>query len=205
MAKKFRVDVPDEFKELAKLALENYFAEFPGVKRYIDSTIKQAHADGFVRSAFGRIEHLPDINSKHKEKVSESERQAINMPIQSTASDITQKAVITVDSWISGVISQWEKAHEWNGWVRERLQRLVESDGLLPGARAEWELVAVNCVHDSLVFECKAEYAEEAAMLIKKICEYAGDLDFLSVPMVADVEIGDSYGELSSYPPEEKN
>lgn len=203
MAKKFRVEVPDEFKELAHLALEKYFAEFSGVRRYIDSTIEQAHKDGFVKSAFGRIEYLPDINSKHREKVSEAERQAINMPIQSTASDITQKAVITADSWIGGVLSQWETASAWAGWVRDRLQGILTAG--LATAPAEWELVSVNCVHDSLVFECRAEFAEEAALLLQKLCQYGDDLPFMKVPLVADIEIGDSYGDLSPYPPEEKS
>lgn len=76
--------------------IENYFAKCPGVKRFIDETVENAHRDGFVTTLFGRRRYLPDINSSNYNQRSFAERTAMNTPIQGTAADIIKKAMIDV-------------------------------------------------------------------------------------------------------------
>ncbi|MFN3608888.1 MAG: DNA polymerase I [Hyphomonas sp.] len=73
--------------------IKTYFERFPGIRQYMDETKEFARATGFVRTAFGRKIHLPDIKSKGPAR-SFAERQAINAPIQGSAADIIKRAMI---------------------------------------------------------------------------------------------------------------
>ncbi len=75
--------------------ISDYFTAYPGVKRYIDSTIAQAHADGFVKTIFGRRRPLPDIRSGNANVRAFAERNAINAPLQGSAADIIKLAMAT--------------------------------------------------------------------------------------------------------------
>jgi DNA polymerase I len=79
--------------------VETYFARYPGVKRYMDTTRVLARERGYVETVFGRRLYLPDIRSGNKQLQQYSERSAINAPMQGTAADIIKRAMITVDAW----------------------------------------------------------------------------------------------------------
>lgn len=88
-----RLNIPRlEAKEL----IENYFATFPGVRRYIDDSVKQARQLGYVTTKFGRRRMLPDINSRNAVVRGFSERNAVNAPIQGTAADIIKIAMVKI-------------------------------------------------------------------------------------------------------------
>jgi DNA polymerase-1 len=74
--------------------INRYFAEFSGVKRYMDNIILQAHEDGFVRSLWGRIRYLKELSSHNYNIRSFGERAALNSPIQGSAADIIKIAMI---------------------------------------------------------------------------------------------------------------
>ena len=74
-----------------------YFARYPGVKAYMDSTRKKAHEQGYVETVFGRRLYLPEINSRNGQRRQYAERTAINAPMQGTAADIIKRAMISVD------------------------------------------------------------------------------------------------------------
>ncbi|MDO4903594.1 MAG: DNA polymerase I [Limosilactobacillus sp.] len=74
--------------------IENYFKEFPGVKKYIDDTIQSARDNGYVETITHRRRYLPDINSKRFNLRSFAERTAMNTPIQGSAADIIKIAMI---------------------------------------------------------------------------------------------------------------
>lgn len=84
----------------AKKFIENYFEQYPGVKNYINSTISQAHRQGFISTLFGRRRYLPELESSNKAIREATERMAINMPIQGTAADIIKLAMIEVNNWL---------------------------------------------------------------------------------------------------------
>ncbi len=75
-----------------------YFARYPGVKAYMDSTREKAHEQGYVETVFGRRLYLPEINSRNGQRRQYAERTAINAPMQGTAADIIKRAMIQVDT-----------------------------------------------------------------------------------------------------------
>ncbi len=76
--------------------IDRYFQRFAGVKRYMDDTRAQAHAQGYVQTVFGRRLWLPDINGGSGPRRAGAERQAINAPMQGTAADLIKLAMIAV-------------------------------------------------------------------------------------------------------------
>jgi len=83
-----------------KEMIEQYFERFPGIQQYIDDTVKQAKADGYVKTLMGRRRYIPDINSRNWNVRGFAERTAINMPIQGTAADIIKLAMIQIQEYL---------------------------------------------------------------------------------------------------------
>ncbi|MEW6027367.1 MAG: DNA polymerase I [Planctomycetota bacterium] len=81
---------------LAQSYIDSYFARYPGVKRYIDSSITQARQDGFITTFLGRRRNLPEINNPNKAVSGFAERVAVNAPLQGTAADLMKLAMINI-------------------------------------------------------------------------------------------------------------
>lgn len=82
-------------KEATEL-INSYFREFRGLKQYMDDTVKSARELGYVKTLLGRRRNLRDINSRNALTASNSERIAINTPIQGTAADMIKIAMIHI-------------------------------------------------------------------------------------------------------------
>ncbi len=80
----------------AKELIDGYFASYPGVKTYMDESIKKARDKGFVTTMFGRRRYLRDINSRNQVVRGNAERNAINAPIQGSAADIIKIAMVRI-------------------------------------------------------------------------------------------------------------
>ena len=81
----------------ARKVIDDYYQTYAGVKRYMDELPEMARqADCTVRSIFGRLRRLPDLNGKGASRAG-AEREAINMPMQGSASDIVKLAMLRVD------------------------------------------------------------------------------------------------------------
>ncbi|MDY0140946.1 MAG: DNA polymerase I [Bacteroidales bacterium] len=80
----------------AKELIDNYFETFPGVKTFMDASIKEARKKEYVETIFGRRRYLPDINSRNAIVRGFAERNAINAPIQGSAADIIKLAMVNV-------------------------------------------------------------------------------------------------------------
>ena len=80
----------------AKKTIEDYYKTYTGVRRYMEETPKQVRESGIVRTIFGRIRPIPDINNRSHALRSRAEREAINAPIQGTAADLVKIAMIRV-------------------------------------------------------------------------------------------------------------
>lgn len=74
--------------------IEQYFAAFPGVRRYMDEIVLSARQDGYVTTLLNRRRYLPDINASNYNLRSFAERTAMNTPIQGTAADIIKLAMV---------------------------------------------------------------------------------------------------------------
>lgn len=81
----------------AKAFIEQYFAQYAGIKGFIENTIKKAEDTGYVETLFGRRRPLLAITSANRMEKNGAERIATNTPIQGTAADIVKKAMIAVD------------------------------------------------------------------------------------------------------------
>ena len=80
----------------AKTLIDNYFAQYPSIKQYMDDQIKSAQQKGYVETLLGRKRWLKDINSSNAVVRGYAERNAINMPIQGTAADMIKLAMISI-------------------------------------------------------------------------------------------------------------
>ena len=84
----------------AKEIIDNYFAQFPGIKKYMDDTIAFARDNGYVETISGRRRNLRDINSRNANIRGFAERNAINAPIQGSAADMIKIAMINIADWL---------------------------------------------------------------------------------------------------------
>jgi DNA polymerase-1 len=80
----------------AKELIDGYFNSYPGVKIYMDESIKKARDVGFVTTMFGRKRYLRDIHSRNQVVRGNAERNAINAPIQGSAADIIKIAMVRI-------------------------------------------------------------------------------------------------------------
>jgi len=80
----------------AKEIIDNYFLEFPNIKKYMDSTISFAKEKGYVETIFKRKRFLPNISSGNATMRGFDERNAINAPIQGSAADIIKLAMVNI-------------------------------------------------------------------------------------------------------------
>jgi len=153
-----------------------FFEQHPGVVAGHELYRGLAHSDKQVESLLGRMRHLPDIDSTDRGLQSYTERQAVNSPIQSTASDFTY--------WSMGRI-----------YTPEVMIALGLS-GILP--RDEIRLVA--WIHDALLFEVREDKVDYYVPKLKEIMETLPLLEldadiWFPVPLVVDVETTQCWGD----------
>jgi DNA polymerase-1 len=84
-------------KEAAGI-IDQYFNQFPGIRRYMDQTMEFARTHGFVETVTGRRRYIRDIRSANNTIRGAAERNAINAPIQGTAADMIKLAMINIHS-----------------------------------------------------------------------------------------------------------
>ena len=82
----------------AKMFIEKYYELYPDVKNYMDNIIKQAKEDGYVKTLFGRIRVIEELNSSNYMVRQSGERMALNTPIQGTSADIIKLAMVRIEN-----------------------------------------------------------------------------------------------------------
>lgn len=87
-------------KEAADI-INNYFEQFPGIKKYMDAAIEGAREKGFVETICQRRRYLRDIHSSNSFVRGFAERNAINAPIQGSSADMIKLAMISIHRWLS--------------------------------------------------------------------------------------------------------
>ncbi len=83
-------------RKLAKTYIDEYLAEYPGIKQYMENIIELAKKQGYVETLFNRRRYIPEISSKNYMVRQFGNRAAMNTPIQGTAADIMKIAMIKV-------------------------------------------------------------------------------------------------------------
>jgi DNA polymerase-1 len=114
-------------RQEAKKVIQDYYNTYKGVRRYMEEVPVRAREHGYVRSIYGRIRPLPGINDRNANIRKAAEREAINMPIQGTASDIVKIAMLHV-------ATEFERAG-----LRSRLLMQVHDELLVEAPLAEVE------------------------------------------------------------------
>jgi DNA polymerase I len=84
----------------AKKYIDAYFEKYAGVRAFIDRTLEETRHNGKVKTLFGRVRPIPDINSKNFNLRGFAERTAVNTPLQGTAADLIKLAMIRIDAAI---------------------------------------------------------------------------------------------------------
>jgi DNA polymerase-1 len=82
----------------ARKFIDAYFEKYSGVRAFIDATLEQTRRDQKVKTLFGRVRPIPDINSKNATQRGFAERTAVNTPLQGTAADLIKLAMIRIDA-----------------------------------------------------------------------------------------------------------
>jgi DNA polymerase-1 len=80
--------------EEAQAMIDRYFERFPGIQRYIVTTLEQVRERGYSETLFGRKTWFPRIKAPNQAERQGSERAAINAPIQGTSADIIKRAMV---------------------------------------------------------------------------------------------------------------
>ncbi|HNT80957.1 MAG TPA: DNA polymerase, partial [Bacteroidia bacterium] len=81
----------------AQEIIDNFFKQFPGVRKLLDTNIAFAREHGYILTMCGRKRYLPDIHSRNFTVRGFAERNAINTPIQGSAADMIKIAMIKID------------------------------------------------------------------------------------------------------------
>jgi DNA polymerase-1 len=148
----------------AELARKKYFEDYPDLLQWHDRQKRVAHNLHQVTSPIGRVRHLPDILSSDNSVRMEAERQAINSPVQSMASDLMLFSMVKL------------------------AERLDTSEAAMVGT-----------LHDAIFFEIREDALDRYLPIIKDTMENLPlERTFgtrLEVPIVADVEYGQHWGE----------
>lgn len=84
----------------AQSFIDAYFIRYPGVKDYIQKQIEKAQKEGFVTTLLGRRRYISEINNKNQGIRQFAQRQAVNTPIQGSASDLIKLAMIQIHNRI---------------------------------------------------------------------------------------------------------
>ncbi len=155
-------------RQAAAAYIDRYFARYPGVARYMESTRLQARDKGYVETVFGRRLWLPEIRSSNVGRRQGAERAAINAPMQGTAADIIKLAMIAVQRWL-------DAPKETPSGGEARMQSLL-----------------ILQVHDELVLEVPDSELEAVRRELPKLMAGVAQL---SVPLLAEVGVGANWDE----------
>jgi DNA polymerase I len=80
----------------AKVLIDGYFAQYPGIRNYMTETVERARVTGYVETITGRRRYLPDLRSANAAVRASAERNAINMPIQGSSADLIKIAMVNI-------------------------------------------------------------------------------------------------------------
>ena len=146
--------------------LNAYFAKFPEIKVYMDSTIKFCRKSGYVNNIFGRRSHFNGINDKNFNVRNFQERAAINAPIQGSASEVMRLAMIRLH----------KKLNEEKNLKSKILLQI--HDELIFEVPKKEEKAMGKLIQNEMTSVTQSDY------------------HFFSTPLTVDVNVGDNWGML---------
>jgi DNA polymerase I-like protein with 3'-5' exonuclease and polymerase domains len=178
--KKFRQYAKTDYgidfsEEEAQSIREQFFKTYPSLETWHRAVEDFVMEHGYVRAYNGRIRHLPMVHSPDESVRKQAIRQAINSPVQSFASDLGLMAI--------GILVPLIKKNGYDKFLK-----------------------ICGFIHDSIVYLVKEEHAAFAARLIKRVMENIPLQTWFgfkpSVPIIADVEIGETLADTYEFKPQ---
>src|ERR1700683_4288416 len=110
--------------------IKRYFERLPGVRAWLDDTVRIARTTGYVTTMYGRRRYLPELNAQPGGARAQAERIAINTPIQGTAADLIKLAMIRLGRGAK------------EGRLGARMILQVHDELLLEAPEGEWQEAA---------------------------------------------------------------
>jgi DNA polymerase-1 len=160
---KYGIDFTEDEAKASRIAFFDMYKGFLGWHARQRRLVNQY---GRVQSPLGRVRHLPDIFSAEKMVRDEAERQAINSPVQSMASDMNVIAMIEIDAEFK---RQGIQGHTL-GLVHDAINFEIKNEDL---TRA---LPIIKSIMENLPLKKK----------------FGCDID---IPIVADLKVGSHWGD----------
>ncbi|MBI2330539.1 hypothetical protein HYU94_04035 [Candidatus Daviesbacteria bacterium] len=165
--------------EIAGQYIDEYFAQFPKVRSWIEKTLAFGYENGYVETIWGRKRYIPELKADNRMIKAAGERAAVNHPIQGSSADMIKKAMVEIDAELSVVSRQSSD----NKSLKADSERSERSDSCR----------LILQVHDELLFECDPKQVKEVAQMVKDKMENALKL---SVPVIVDLKTGPNWGEM---------
>lgn len=78
----------------AERFIKTYFARYPGIKQFLETTVEEGKAKGFVETILKRRRYLPELKARNRQVFESGRRMAINTPVQGGAADIVKLAML---------------------------------------------------------------------------------------------------------------
>ena len=147
----------------AKEVIDDYFKQFFGLKRWLDSQKKFIEDNGFLYSFFGRKRRLPNVFSKDRGIATHEVRSGVNFLVQSIASDVNLLGAIDAQKIIK--------------------QRY--------GEQGVMKIFAL--VHDSVLAEVEEDYIDEYKSILKSCIQKDRGMSIPDCPIGCDFEVGEDY------------
>lgn len=164
----------DECKDF----LKTFFKVRPALKRGIERLEEKTKKLGYLEMFTGRRRRVPEVKSEDEGIVSRALRQSVNAPIQGGASEMTLMSLCLI----------WDRMQQ-----------------------ADYQSKLILTVHDSIIFDCHVDEVLEIATMAKHVMEHITELSdevwpgidwtWLTCPIVADCEMGHSWGAMVTFDP----
>ncbi|XP_072765090.1 DNA polymerase theta isoform X2 [Anoplolepis gracilipes] len=167
--------------------LESFMSTYPGIYKWLNDVLEEAHRDACVITLLGRRRQLPDLKSTKSSTRAQAERQAVNTKVQGSAADIVKKAMINIEERIrcnfpdSAIIFP-----EMHTTRKLRSSRDTQQRGGY----------LVLQLHDELLYEVNLTDLKEIAAIIRESMENVGQL---TVPLPVKIRVGPAWGDLTDY------
>ncbi|KYN17239.1 Helicase POLQ-like protein [Trachymyrmex cornetzi] len=165
--------------------LESFMSAYPGIYKWLNDVLEEAHHDGYVTTLLGRRRQLPDLSSTKSSVRAQAERQSVNTRVQGSAADIVKKAMISIEDKIrcyfpdSAII--FPEVHT----TRKLRSNLQQRGGYL-----------VLQLHDELLYEVNLADLKKVAVIIRESME---NVCQLTVPLPVKIRVGPAWGDLNDY------
>ncbi|XP_011875915.1 PREDICTED: DNA polymerase theta-like [Vollenhovia emeryi] len=165
--------------------LESFMNAYPGIYKWLNDVLEEAHRDGYVTTLLGRRRQLPDLKSTKSSTRAQAERQAVNTKVQGSAADIVKKAMISIEDKIRSHFPDSTMI-----FPEVRNTRRLRSDLQQRGGYLVLQL------HDELLYEVNLADLKEVAVIIRGSME---NVCQLTVPLPVKVRVGPAWGDLNDY------